>query len=363
MATRVLVLSAGTGATNNLMRGLRDGYDGLGLVGGHADRFTLRKSLADRNYVTPEPTDAAFLPALRAIVAKEAIDLVIPGNDGDVLALGRLRQALPGLVFLPTTAAIETCQDKYRLSTLLRERGVPTPLTMPVSDLDGIDAIFAKLDRPRLWCRIRSGSGSRGAIPVVRPDQARAWIGYWNEMRDVPVSAFTLSEYLPGRDFAAQALWRDGTLILVKLCERLSYFGGGSQPSGISSTPALARMAAAPEAVAVCVEAVRAVDPAASGVFSIDLKEDAAGRPCVTEINAGRFCMITPFFDATGRHNMAATYVRLARGEAVAIPEPYDVVDDWYMVRDLDTLPAIFRGDDVFDGLEDVLEADSSAPS
>jgi glutathione synthase/RimK-type ligase-like ATP-grasp enzyme len=363
MPTRVLVLSAGTGATNNLMRGLRDGYEGLGIVGCHADRFTLRKSPADRNYVVPEPTDAAFLPALRAIVARETIDLVIPGNDGDVLALSGLRQALPGILFLPTATAIATCQDKYRLSTLLRERGVPAPLTLPVPDLEGIDAIFAELDRPRLWCRIRSGSGSRGAIPVVRAEQARAWIAYWSEMRGVPVTAFTLSEYLPGRDFAAQALWRDGTLVLVKLCERLSYFGGGSQPSGISSTPALARMAKAPEAVTVCVDAVRAVDPRASGVFSIDLKEDAAGRPCVTEINAGRFCMITPFFDATGRHNMAATYVRLARGEAAAIPEPYEVVEDWYMVRDLDTLPGIFRGDDVFDGLEDVLEADSSAPS
>jgi carbamoyl-phosphate synthase large subunit len=363
MATRVLVLSAGTGATNNLMRGLREGYAGLGIVGCHADRFTLRKSLADRNYVAPEPTDAAFLPALRTIVGKEAIDLIIPGNDGDVLALSRVRDALPGRLFLPASAIIETCQDKYRLSRLLSERGVPTPRTLPVSDLEAIDAIFATLARPRLWCRIRSGSGSRGAIPVVRADQARAWIAYWSEMRDVPVAAFTLSEYLPGRDFAAQALWRDGALVLIKLCERLSYFGGGSQPSGTSSTPGLARMAREPEVVAVCIDAVRAVDPHASGVFSIDLKEDAAGRPCVTEINAGRFCMITPFFDATGRHNMAATYVRLARGEPVRVPEPYEVAEDWYMVRDLDTLPAIFRGDDVFDGLEEVLEADGSAPS
>jgi carbamoyl-phosphate synthase large subunit len=248
------------------------------------------------------------------------------------------------------------------LSVWLRERGVPAPLTMPVTDLDAIDGIFARFGRPRLWCRIRTGSGSRGAIPVVRPAQARAWIEYWHEMRGVPIDAFTLSEYLPGRDFAAQALWRDGALVLVKLCERLSYFGGGSQPSGISSTPALARMAAEPGVVAVCADAIRALDPRASGVFSIDLKGDGGGRPCVTEINAGRFCMITPFFDSTGRHNMAATYVRLARGEAVAIPEPYDVADEWYMIRDLDTLPGIYHAEDLFTGIEDVHEADGSAP-
>jgi carbamoyl-phosphate synthase large subunit len=173
-------------------------------------------------------------------------------------------------------------------------------------------------------------------------------------MRGVPIDAFTLSEFLPGRDFAAQGLWRDGEMVLLKLCERLSYFGGGSQPSGMSSTPGLARMAAEPEVAGVCAAAIRALDPAAAGVFSIDLKGDDRDRPCVTEINAGRFCMITPFFDGTGRHNMAATYVRLGRGERVVIAEPYEVADDWYLVRDLDTLPGIYHANELFDGIEDL---------
>jgi hypothetical protein len=59
---------------------------------------------------------------------------------------------------------------------------------------------------------------------------------------------------------------------------------------------------------------------------------------------------------------MAATYVRLARGETVTIPEPYDVAEDWYMVRDLDTLPGIFHGEDLFAGIEDVHEVEGSAP-
>jgi hypothetical protein len=362
MNTRILVLSAGTGATNNLMRGLHADRE-LRLVGCNADRFTLRKSAAERNYVTPSPGDAAFLPALRAIVAKEAIDLIMPGTDEDVRRLSALRDSFAGRLFLPAAATIETCQDKYDLGVLLREHGVPAPLTRPVTDLDAIETIFTELDRPRLWCRIRSGSGSRGAIPVIRAAQARAWIEYWHEMRGVPITDFTLSEYLPGRDFAAQALWRHGELILIKVCERLSYFGGGSQPSGASSTPALARMVAVPGVVHICADAIRAVDARASGVFSIDLKADVGGRPCVTEINAGRFCMITPFFDSTGRYNMATTYVRLARGEPVTVAEPYDVTEDWYMIRDLDTLPGIYHADELFDGIEDVQAADGSEPA
>jgi carbamoyl-phosphate synthase large subunit len=178
-------------------------------------------------------------------------------------------------------------------------------------------------------------------------------------MRGVPVSAFTLSEYLPGRDFNAQALWREGELILVKTCERLSYFGGGRQPSGMSSTPGLARMVVEPGVVDICTRAIQAVDPRATGVFSIDLRADAAGIPHVTEINAGRFAMITSFYDFTGRHNMAATFVRLARGERVDIAQPYDAVEDHYLVRDLDTLPGIFHADALFEGVEETVERGS----
>src|SRR5207302_696220 len=85
--------SAGTGATNNLMRGLRAGGAALAIVGCHADRFTLKKSGADRNYLVPPASDGGFLPALLAVVAKESIDLVLPGNDDDVRAAAAARAA------------------------------------------------------------------------------------------------------------------------------------------------------------------------------------------------------------------------------------------------------------------------------
>jgi glutathione synthase/RimK-type ligase-like ATP-grasp enzyme len=362
MAARVLVLSAGAGAASNLIRGLQ-AADGVEVLGAHADRFTLKKSPAARNYLVPRLDDPAFAAALLAILDKEAADLVLPGSDDDVRVLSDLRVALGRRAFLPAPHVIATCQDKYRATLELRRHGVPAPRTEPVVDLDGIDAIVAGFGTPRrLWCRPRTGSGSRGAIPVARAAQARAWIEYWAEMRGVPVESFTISEYLPGRDFAAQALWLEGRQVLVKLCERLSYFGGGSQPSGTSSTPALARTVVEPGVVDVCARAIRALDPRATGVFSIDLKEDAGGVPNVTEINAGRFCMITSLFDATGRHSMAATCVRLALGQTVEIPDPFDAVEDHYLVRDLDTLPGIYHADELFEGIEEAPEAVNPHP-
>jgi carbamoyl-phosphate synthase large subunit len=346
---RLLLLGAGSGAINNLARSLRAGDRGLRLVGCHHDRFVLRKSTAARNHLVP-PVDAPdFAEGLRQVVEAEGIDLVMPGSDAETRALGAVRDALPCRTFLPRKPVLELCQDKAALAAFLRARGVPAPVTHSVAAVGDLEALWERLGAPaRAWCRLRTGSGARGAVPVRRPAQARAWIEYWEEMRGVPPGSFTLSEYLPGRDFAAQALWKAGRLVLVKVCQRLSYVGGANQPSGISSTPALARTVAEPRVVDVCTRAVRALDESASGVFSIDLKETAEGVPCVTEINAGRFCMITNLFDLTGRHNMAVTYVRLALGRPARVRKPAAAAEDYYLVRDLDTEPGIYHADDLF---------------
>jgi len=354
MDKRVLVLGAGTGASNNLIRSLKIGDASLFVVGAHDDRFVLKKSPADRNYLVPSSAVREFRDALHRVIARERVDLVIPASDAHVNHVSDLRTDLPCRVFLPHPSTIDLCQDKYDLTMFLRARGLPAPLTYPVSDLETVTDTFAKFPAGRLvWCRIRRGTASMGATSVKTAEQARGWIAYWHEMRGVPVDRFTLSEYLPGRDFLCQGLWREGKLVLAKTFERLSYFGGASSPSGVSSLSALAKTIYEPRVLSVCRRVIDAVDPHATGVFSIDLKENDDGVPCITEINAGRFFMAMNNFDAVGKHNMAVTYVRVALGDDVPLHEEYDAVEDYYMVRDLDTLPAVFHADAFFDDIEE----------
>ena len=351
---RVLIIGAGGGPANNLIRSLKLGDPSVFVAGCHANRFALKQSPADRNYLVPPTARPDFLKSLCRVIESERIGLVVPNTDADVSAVSRLRAAIPCRVFLPSDDMIEICQDKYRLTTFLRARGVPAPLTFGVTDVDTTEELFDRLGRPELaWCRIRRGQGSMGAILVKSPEQVRSWVAYWSEMRGVPPTAFTLSEFLPGRDFAAQALWSRGELVLLKMYERLSHLGAASQPNGISSIAALSRTVFDPRAAEACERAVRALDPGASGVFCFDLKENADGVPCLTEINAGRFGMSTPIFDLPGKHNMAANYVRLAFGDPVDIPEKYDVAEDYYLVRDLDVVPGVYHADDLFEGIVD----------
>jgi carbamoyl-phosphate synthase large subunit len=354
MNARVLVTSAGSGASGNLVRSLRAGNASLSIVGCHDDQFILKNSTADRSYLIPPLAHPTWARSLRRIVDSERIDLVIPASDGDVAALSRARRALGGRVFLPRAATVERCGDKYRLTEWLRARGVPAPATYRVTDLRRLERIFARLGNPaRAWCRIRAGAGSRGAAPVAGPHQARSWIAYWRDMRGVPVSAFTLSEYLPGRDFGCQSVWKDGRLALAKTYERLSYLGSASQPSEVSAVGALTKTVREPDVLETAVRAIRAVDRKASGVFAVDLKEDASGVARVTEINAGRFTSSTNLLDLTGKHNMTAVYLDLARGEPVDLHEEYEGTEDHYMLRDIDAAPRVFHADEFFDGVED----------
>lgn len=352
MRARVLVLEAGSAPANNLIRSLRAGSRSLTVIGCNTSHFFLKKSEAHRNYLLPVSTED-FSSALRTIIERERVELVIPTNDGDVARLVRLRGRLGCRTFLPGRKLLEGCRDKYALTLLLREHGIPAPETYAIESPDRIPAIFRRFGRaPTLWCRIRAGSGSYGAIPVRTPEQVQGWITFWEGMRGVPPGAFTLSEYLPGRDYCVQTLWHKGRLVLAKMAQRITYLDTGS-PSGRSSMPALAKTAHDPYVIDVCARAVRAVDPKATGVLFVDLKESEKGDPCVTEINVGRFATMTNIHDLTGKHNMALTYVRLALGRKVEIPHAYDYAEGFYLVRSVDTLPAIVRKDELLEDLEE----------
>jgi carbamoyl-phosphate synthase large subunit len=353
LAARLLVLQAGSAPGNNLIRSLKAGDPPFVIVGCNDSRFFLKKSTAQRNYALPI-SSRNWPRALRRIIERERIDLVLPATDSDVLSLSRARHTLGCRTFLPRQSVIERCLDKLELATFLRRRGIAAPLTYPIRSIEEVPRLFRKFKRSsRLWCRMRAGSGSYAAIPVDTRQQVQSWILYWERMRGVSPGSFTLSEYLPGRDFCVQCLWDKGRLVLVKMAERITYLDTGS-PSGVSSMPALAVTAFDAELLDVCTQAIRALDSHASGVFFVDLKEDEEGRPCITEINAGRFATMTNIHDLVGKHNMAQLYVRLGLGQRVNIQDTTDYAEGFYLVRSVDTLPTIVRGDELFRGIRDL---------
>ncbi|HZF04501.1 MAG TPA: hypothetical protein VE932_09240 [Patescibacteria group bacterium] len=353
MNARLLLLGAGSGTANNLVRSLRAGEHPITLVGAHHDRFVLRSAPTERRYLVPPTSHPDFVGALNRLIAAERVDVAMPASDADARALAAERASLGCRTLLPALATIDLCQDKYAFAEFLDAHGVPVPDTVTLKTLDDVDTAFAALSRHRrLWCRRRRGQGGLGALLVSRPEQARAWIAYWAEMRGIDAAEFTLAEYLPGRDFAGQALFADGEPIVTHVYERLSYLGGAATPAGIGLA-ALGRRVSDRRVTDLVTAAVRAIEPRAWGVFCFDAREDADGVPRLTEFNAGRFGLSAILLDLAGNVNMATTYVRLALGERVQpIVEP-EPADDWYIVRDYDGAPAVLRADDFFTGIDE----------
>jgi len=350
---RLLVMGAGTAAAENFIRSLQDGDPSLVLLGCHDDPFVLKQSGADTKYLLPSPRAPHFLRGLRALVHAVGVDLVIPTSDVHVQRLSVGRRQLPGKTFLPAQAVVSLCRDKHALISTLRRRGIAAPDTRPVTGRKAVDRIFAQLrGRAPLWCRPRTGTCARGGGAVSSPEEAWRWIRLWETMQGVPAASFTLAEYLPGREILCQSVWRGGQMLLANTFERLSYFGVDNIPSGVTSLSSLAKTVIEPDVVALCRQAIRALSPKASGAFAVDVKEDAQGRPHVTEINAGRLFMAMTAFDLVLKHNMALTYVQAALRDRVELRDDYAAVDGYYMVRDLDMPPGILHADDLFEGVE-----------
>jgi len=146
---------------------------------------------------------------------------------------------------------------------------------------------------------------------------------------------FMAAEFLPGREFAYQRVWREGELVAGQARERVEYLYGHLTPHGQTSTPSIARTVKDDTIDALAMAAIQTLDPHPCGAFCVDIKEADDGSPLVTEINAGRFFTTSNFFAAAGL-NMPDILMRCALGER---PEPAGsspLEPDLYWIRMVD---------------------------
>src|SRR5512143_2237183 len=101
----------------------------------------------------------------------------------------------------------------------------------------------------------------------------------------------------------------------------------------------------------IATEAVLAIDSNFTGIASVDLKENAAGMPCVTEINPGRMFTTSYFFSFASNKlrgdyaaNIPYLYVRLAYKETVPDLPKYDILPSGiYWIRHMDAPARLVR--------------------
>jgi predicted ATP-grasp superfamily ATP-dependent carboligase len=343
----ILVTGAGGSAGINFIESLRMAKESFYIVGGDINQWHLELPRIHRGYILPYYNDRAYIEKLNKVIDKEKIGLVHSQPDIEVDVISENREHIAARVFLPAKETIRICRDKLETNRLLRQLKIPIPSSYRIERIDDIPDIIKTLQRETrvVWLRAVKGAGSRAALPVKSFRQAKEWIHYWRATQRLEAKDFMLAEYLPGKEFAFQCLWKDGKLLTSQARERLEYYMGNLFPSGQSSSPSVAVTVHRTDVNRIATQAVLSIDKKATGIFCVDLKENAKGIPCVTEINAGRFFTTSNFFARAGL-NMPYYYVKLAFGDKVPPLKPYDFLPvGLYWIRLPDKGPILMKGE------------------
>lgn len=315
---RILVTGAGGPAGVNFIRSLRAAPEPMHIVGTDTNRFHLEWPDVDAAYEAPRASDPGYVDFLNQVIELEEIGLVHPQPDAEVRVLSERRDDLAAPVFLPARETVRLLQDKLRSGERWQAAGIAPRPSLPIETREDLERAALELGLP-FWLRATEGAGGTGSTPVDDVAVAVHWMAYWR-LRGKEWK-WVAHELLPGANLAWTSLWDRGRLVCSQLRERLEYIYPYLAPSGVTGTPVHAVTRERPDVEELARRAVLAVDADATGVFCVDLKEDAGGVARPTEINCGRFFTTSHFFTAAGV-NVPWLYVRLAFGEEVPAVEP-----------------------------------------
>ena len=281
---KVVITGAGGGGANNIISTIKE-REKYHLIGFDISPYKVARANVDSRFVVPPASSADYEKKICEIIKKEKPQLIIPTNDPEVEKLSEIRDNLGTELFFPAHDSVALCLDKWQFHNFAIANDIKVAETYHVDSLDDIESIFAKFDSELLWCRAIKGAGSKGATKVKDPEQAKWWIKYW----------------------------KNGHLILMKAAERLSYIEAASRPSNMSSSPELAKTVYDEKLFDFCIDVITKLsDGQAHGNYDIDIKMNSKNELCVTEINIGRFFMITNLFNLSGNYSMIDSYLQLA---------------------------------------------------
>jgi carbamoyl-phosphate synthase large subunit len=343
---RILLIGCGGSAGYNFVESLRMADEEFYVVGTDINHEHLELSNCDVKYIVPRNSEPEYPEKINKIIEEENIDFVHMQPDPEVAFWSENRERLDAPFLLPSKDAVRLCHDKMRFNKALAEKGIPVPESHHIGSREDIPAAFESLrkKREKVWIRAIRGAGSKASLPVTELGHVNMWIDYWNKNKGTDYSDFMLAEFLPGKEYAFQSIWKDGKIITSQARERREYVFGNIMPSGQSSSPSVAVTVHNDRVNKTATEAIRAVDERPQGIYCVDLKENSQGEPCVTEINIGRFFTTNDFFSKAGC-NMPYYFIQLGLGEDIPeLPEYNALEKDLYWLRIIDMGKKLIRG-------------------
>ena len=159
--------------------------------------------------------DGDWIDAIKSVVRKWDIDVVLPVSESGIQFLSRNRAAISEFAAIPPTADVELlkmAQDKWSFHVFAVQRGFPVPASVLVG-VPGETSIDSKhldsIEYPALLKPTVLGGGF-GIVKVKEPsDLDRAW----NDERIKKGCRYMLQSYVQGVDLCLQVFCKGGEIL------------------------------------------------------------------------------------------------------------------------------------------------------
>lgn len=284
---RILVLDANQRSALAATRSL--GARGLSVITADSTLSSLagasRFASFHASYPSPHSEPDAFISALRTLVDRHRIDVLLPMTDVTTALVLRHRAKFAGVsVPCPDLDAYEQVSDKERLAVLASRLGVKTPATIAVDRVAALDAVRETVTFPAVLKPARSRSWIEGHC-VTAPVQ---YMHTFDHLRSALTHAskaapirWLIQEYVPGQG--------QGVFCLFDHSRPHSFFSHRrlreKPPSGGVSV--LSESVPLPPAMVAAAQRILS-HVGWHGVAMVEFKVTADGTPYLIEVN-GRF--------------------------------------------------------------------------
>ncbi|MCM2472754.1 ATP-grasp domain-containing protein [Rhizobium sp. CG5] len=234
----VVVTAVGAIIGQGIAASLRKAGLPVRIIGVDRDPNGIGRHFCDTFFAKPHCDEDSpdYLDFWTALLDNEAVDLVLPGLELDVLFFNRNRSAFAdsrSRIVLNEAGLIELAQDKWIFAEALKTHGLPV---IPGCLAASWDECIEELGAPPLLLKPRQGNGSRG-IAVLRDADD---FTYWSRRSK---DAFLIQKFVGSDDqeFTVGAFGLgDGTALPPIIFRRKLSVAGNTQYAEVVDHPVLA---------------------------------------------------------------------------------------------------------------------------
>lgn len=224
----------------------------------------------------PPASDPDMVPALRRLVVREGINLVIPTVSEELPQLAAFRAAFGAevCVIIGDPGPVALANDKLFTAWHLQAAGVPVPRFGVPSDFAGADAALAALGGP-VVVKPRVSRGGRGVLVIDGSEDVD-----WRGLPDGQI----VQEFVPGIEYGPMVFGTppdNGAVPFVVVVEKTKLAHGNV---GNAVTTRRTEAGEASDVGNVALAAVRSLG--LTGPVDVDIRRRADGSPVVLEVNA-----------------------------------------------------------------------------